>query len=352
MLGPVVRLTGVALAVSLFVPGLAWGDTRSATQILKELDQVKLPVHDTTRQSDPAYTKQFAARLKSATEKRTGLIWELYQVEPKHPRVPTLMAERWSVRPHSLPGGQVIMEAADVLRRTDDPKLKVEATYALVYMRLHDGKPDDPIARAGVEDFVKLTSTDPRGATLLRLAGRRTTDEKVKAALDDRIIQDYPGSTVAAKLRGVRDQDSLVGKPFPLAFTDAMTGAKVSVEQFKGKVVVIDFWATWCPPCVAGMPEMKRLYAQYHKQGVEFLGVSLDAPEAEGGLKNLKKFVRDHNIAWPQYYQGDDWNSAFSVACGINSIPAVFVVDAEGKLHSNDAGEHLTSMIPELLKAK
>ena len=106
------------------------------------------------------------------------------------------------------------------------------------------------------------------------------------------------------------------------------------MKSLKGKVVVIDFWATWCGPCVAEMPKMKELYAKYHDQGVEFIGVSLDQPKEEGGLDSLKKFVKENEIAWPQYYQGNFWESEFSKSWGVNAIPCVFIVDADGKLYS------------------
>ena len=67
--------------------------------------------------------------------------------------------------------------------------------------------------------------------------------------------------------------------------------------------MVVDFWATWCGPCVAEMPAMKKLYAEYKDKGVEFIGVSLD--HKEGGLGQLKAFVAKEGIPWPQYYQGD-----------------------------------------------
>src|SRR4029077_11122640 len=86
--------------------------------------------------------------------------------------------------------------------------------------------------------------------------------------------------------------------------------------------------------------------------GVEFIGVSLDQPKEDGGLDALKKFVKDKGIEWPQYYQGNFWKSAFSSSWGINSIPCVFVVDAEGKLFSVDARGKLEKMIPELLEKK
>jgi hypothetical protein len=95
------------------------------------------------------------------------------------------------------------------------------------------------------------------------------------------------------------------------------------------------------------MPKMKSLYAEYKEKGVEFIGVSLD--QKEGGLEKLKDFVHREGITWPQYFQGDGWNSKFSMSWGINSIPAVFIVDQEGKLYSVEARGKLESMIPELL---
>lgn len=126
--------------------------------------------------------------------------------------------------------------------------------------------------------------------------------------------------------------------------------ADTAKADLRGKVVVLDFWATWCGPCVAEMPKMKALYQEYRGQGVEFIGVSLDQPRDKGGLDKLKAFVEKNEIAWPQYYQGDGWESEFSSSWEINSIPAVFVIDREGNLHSVDARGKLETMIPELLK--
>ena len=112
-------------------------------------------------------------------------------------------------------------------------------------------------------------------------------------------------------IKGGRHQREAIGKPFDLEFTDAISGSTVSIKGLKGKVVVIDFWATWCGPCVAEMPKMKELYAKYRDKGVEFIGVSLDQPKERGGLDKLKKFVKENEIAWPQYYQGNGWESEF-----------------------------------------
>ena len=121
-------------------------------------------------------------------------------------------------------------------------------------------------------------------------------------------------------------------------------------STLKGKVVVIDFWATWCGPCIQEMPTMKKLYAEYHDKGVEFVGVSLDSPKEEGGLDELKAYVAKNEVPWPQYYQGNGWDSEFSKSWGINSIPALFVVDADGNLFSINGRGKLEEMLPALLK--
>jgi thiol-disulfide isomerase/thioredoxin len=323
---------------------------RTPEQILKELDAVTVPKINARLAENQTYMRRFHTRQREAWTKRDTLILQLYKADPNHERLPELMAERWERKGDRSQA--LTQEINDVLAHTKNIKLKTEATFVKARMTLRqthrDGSPD----LALLDEFLKLAPKDQRGATLFEVAIEHTRDAKAKTALKDRLAKEYPDSSYAASLRGPRNPSEWVGKPFELEFTDAIGGSTISMNKLKGKVVVIDYWATWCGPCVAEMPKMKELYAKYRDKGVEFIGVSLDQPKDQGGLESLKTFVQKNGITWPQYYQGNGWKSAFSSSWGINSIPRVFVVDQSGKLHSVDARGKLERIIPGLLKEK
>jgi len=263
------------------------------------------------------------------------------------------MLQSWSSMARMGKSDEVLKQTQQFLADHPDSPKRDDVLYTRAMAALTDSmrNPASSGNAVGiVDEFVQAAPKDARGAELLTQLSRSEKDPAKQAAMRKRIIDNYPDSRAAKFMIGETRQADAIGKPFDLDFTDAISGKTISFQKdLKGKVVVVDFWATWCGPCVAEMPHMKELYAQYKDKGVEFVGISLDQPEAQGGLDKLKSFVADKQIGWPQYYQGKGWDSDFSTSWGINSIPRVFVVDAEGKLASTNARGQLEKLIPELL---
>ena len=142
-----------------------------------------------------------------------------------------------------------------------------------------------------------------------------------------------------------KTQPSVPFKPFAGPDLD---GEEISTLDFgRGKVVLIDFWATWCGPCIREMPSIVELKKKYGEQGLVILGVSLDRPNAKQKiLDNMKRLGMD----WPQIYDGQGWKTAPARLNNIRSIPATIILDRTGKArYMNLRGNRLEAAIRELL---
>jgi thiol-disulfide isomerase/thioredoxin len=349
--------SALALAVGLSFTVAAAVD-RSAEDILKELASVKItPPTAKGKSQGPVYTTT-----KEVETRKAQLIRELYVFHPKHPQVVKLLPQRWTAMYTLGQGDAVAKEVEEAATQLKDDSLRAEGAYIVASKAVEKRLKNDAAgALKEVETFLEAAPQDARGAALLSKIAASPSEAGVKSAARKRLLKDFAGTAEAKRIAATTKSDTSgstsgsadIGKPFDLEFNDAISGETVSIKDLKGKVVVVDFWATWCGPCVAEMPNMKKLHAEFKGKGVEFIGVSLDQPESQGGLKALREYVAKNEINWPQYYQGNFWDSAFSKSLGINSIPCVYIVDAEGKLYSTKARGQLEKLIPELLeKAK
>ena len=143
-------------------------------------------------------------------------------------------------------------------------------------------------------------------------------------------------------------QDSLsVGSTFPDFDKKDLNGKPLSIANFKGKVVLIDFWATWCPPCRAEVPNVVAVYNKYHSKGFEIIGISLDR-EADKG--KLESYTKENKMPWQQFFDGKYWQNELSTKYGVNSIPATYLLDGQGKIIAkNLRGEDLEQAVAKAL---
>ncbi len=178
-----------------------------------------------------------------------------------------------------------------------------------------------------------------------------TERRDLQADFEDRItILNRPRKPSAKIAQGELRQLNGIGKPLELSFVDVMTGKRISMTDLRGKVVVIQFWATTSGACLAEMPSLKSTFAKYRDEGVEFIGVNLDYPSV--GWYTVKNCIVDQQMTWPQYYQGNGWESEFSQSWGISGLPTLFVVNQDGNLHSTQAHGRLDFIIDELLDSR
>jgi thiol-disulfide isomerase/thioredoxin len=174
------------------------------------------------------------------------------------------------------------------------------------------------------------------------------TPEKAVAAYKEfgAILAKNKNAQIAAQgeqMEGAARRLGLVGNPIEIAGTQ-LDGKKFDWAKYRGKVVLVDFWATWCGPCVAELPNVKKNYELYHKKGFDVVGISLDDDRDA-----LTEFVKKEGNPWVNLNDGASGNPAVKLY-GINSIPTVILVDKEGKVVSIRArGEELGSLLAKLL---
>lgn len=189
-----------------------------------------------------------------------------------------------------------------------------------------------------LKEFPKRTEI---WATLIQFANqlepavaRTIAEDALKARIPDQIKSE--AQTLKTRL-------SFVGKPLDLKFT-AVDGREVDLSKMRGKVVLVDFWATWCGPCIAALPELKAAYSKLNSKGFEIIGISLDRSK-----DSLQQFVKREQMTWPHYFDGLHWDNKISKKHGITSIPATWLVDKKGVLRQLNTGASLEKAVEALL---
>jgi thiol-disulfide isomerase/thioredoxin len=158
-------------------------------------------------------------------------------------------------------------------------------------------------------------------------------------AIWSKVLHDFPGTmaakgallsltklNAAAAAADAKIPEGLaLGQRFPDFSKTDMAGNPLSIAGYRGRVTLVDFWATWCGPCRAEMPNVIATYRQYHAQGFDILGVSLDQDRDK-----VTAFTQASGMAWAQYFDGLGWDNLLAKQYGVDSIPMAYLLDQHG----------------------
>ena len=153
-------------------------------------------------------------------------------------------------------------------------------------------------------------------------------------------IHEELGNTELAMeyLSKVKPMLALLGNPVPDFSATDLDGKPISLQQYRGKVILLDFWAVWNGFCIGDILNVKKIYDTYKDQGFEVIGVSLDTDETK-----LRNYIKENNIPWQQIFSGQERQSPLAQQYDVRSIPTRWLIDREGRLIAHEANHKLIS---------
>ena len=210
-------------------------------------------------------------------------------------------------------------------------------------------KPDDLRAHFVLGTMLEIANRGEEVLAVFEKFEKRYPDNR--RALEElaRIHEELGNVKLAEEYRQKADPMSeLVGKVVPDFSATDLDGKPISLQQYRGKVTLLDFWAIWCGFCLAEMPNVKRVYDTYKDQGFDIIGVNLDTDETR-----LRNYLKENDIQWRQIFSGQKWKSPLAQKYRIRSIPAPWLIARDGTLISRQAkGLRLERLVVEALKDK
>jgi thiol-disulfide isomerase/thioredoxin len=305
-----------------YVRGVAAVSVQAADKILASVQA-----------ADPLYAK--AATLKLQSLMRLAQFGD-EQAAAEMPKFATALA--------TSPVPELAMEAKRILIVAGAQKMfseeKFDAAPALVAQAadLMKAAPGDQKTASLVMQLAGALEQIPGGEKVA--ADALKTFGPILASSPDARIKEL-GESFAGKLRLLE----LPGKPMEISGT-LLDGSPFDPKSLAGKVVLVDFWATWCGPCVAEIPNMLEQYEKYHAKGFEVVGISLDEEK-----EKVDAFVTEKKIPWPILYAGKGWQDPVAQFYGISGIPQLILIGRDGNVITlNARGEKLGERLAELFK--
>ncbi len=227
-------------------------------------------------------------------------------------KIQTILKKQLEHKPNNWAAARMLAEIHETLGDTETVKAVFKEAQP-VFEKVLEQKPDDWDALNALTNIhEKLGNTE--------LARQYQLKQDPTLAWKGQILPDFSSATV-----------DLDGNP-------------ISLTDYRGKVVLLDFWAVWCGPCLGEIPNVKAVYEKYHDKGFDVIGVCFDKDEAV-----LREFINEKEMPWRQILDKDGFRGVFAKQYGVRGIPAPFLIDPNGKVLSVNARNNL---LGELVKTE